>query len=650
MVMQTVRNPTSSTNAALSLTIDRCACQYNIPAGIESVSAARDRLTRIAQQDVPEICGAIVTSLPGDDEAVYRIRHLHLELWMDLQGTSEAEIAQRWGGMLAKAVMQAMQEGSSQQVRRFDSPQGFVTAFLKDLIDGRAWSCWYYEEFRLLQRLAVGAIAVQLLTARPTWLAPVLQELSTTGHTPRLLERWSQDEIEQLWAALGFSPQPMAVPPSQSVVSLLRDLAILWKEVPRSRKPASAARARDRLRIWLAFTEAHPDLVQNPEVASVIHALVDLAALLQTVPDLAPLLLMESGLYPAILRQIATGPVGDALGWLVPLASTNEGRGYLTHLAQMISQMGNSQSPQPEPSSSSARESAKTSPLSLMAQSSPVGSVFLLLPALVESGFWERWQEELGETLARRYLFIVALKALGRERAPMLLGDRVLATFAGLSEPPVADARSPLEADPIELGQTLSPLGSWAIALPEIASRWYSECDRSLTLGTTPHFHVLRDATADCWLAAWPIPDTDSPSAPDTYWSELAIDPAAVRYDLTQPEQEALMAEVLHLQLGQRLGYPWLTPTLDAALSAVASLMLRRTAARLPRFHRSSPAYLARQFLAQPAALQPGTETLTIRLSGGPLSMVLKMASLPETLAVPWLPQPLQFMLPGGLS
>jgi hypothetical protein len=634
----------------MRLTIDRCACQYNIPAGIESVAAARDRLTRIVQHDVPEICGAIVTSLPGDDEAVYRIRHLHLELWIDLQGTSEAEMAQRWGGMLAKAVMQAMQKGSSQQVRRFDSPRQFVTAFLKDLIDGRAWSCWYYEEFRLLQRLAVGEIAVQLLTARPNWIAPVLQELLTTGHTPRLLERWSQDEIEQLWAALGFSLQPMAVPPSQAIMALLRDLAVLWEQVPRSRRPASVARARDRMRVWLVFTEAHPELARNPEVASVIHALVDLAALLQTVPDLAPLLLMESGLYPAILRRIATGPVGDALGWLVPLASTNEGRGYLAHLAQMVSQTVSSQFPEREPSSSSARESAKTSPLGLMAQSSPVGSVFLLMPALVESGFWDRWREELGETTARRYLFIVALKALGRERAPMLLGDRVLATFAGLNEPPVADARSPLDADPIESGQTLSALGSWAIALPDIASRWYPECDRSLTLGATPHLQVLRDATADCWLAAWPIPATTSPTGPDVYGSELAIDPAAVRHDLIQHEKETLTAEVLHLQLGQRLGYPWLTPTLDAALSVVTSLILRRTAARLPRFHRSSPAYLAHQFLAQPAALRPGPAALTIRLSGGPLSMVLKMASLPEILAVPWLPQPLQFTLPGGLS
>ena len=650
MMMQATRTPTPDTDTVMRLTIDRCACQYNIPAGIERVAATRDRLTRVIQHDVPQICGAIVTSLPGDDEAVYRIRYLHLELWVDLQGMAEEEIAQRWGGMLAKTVMQAIRKGSSQQVRRFDSPQGFVTAFLKDLIDDRAWSCWYYEEFRLLQRLAVGAIAVQLLTARPTWLAPILQELSTTGHTPRLLERWSQDEIEQLWAALGFAPQPMTVPSSQAIVVWLRDLTVLWEQVPRSRRPASVARARDRLRLWLAFTEAHPTLAQNPEVASVIHALLDLAALLQTTPELAPLLLMESGLYPAILRRIATGPVGDALGWLVPLASTNEGRGYLAHLAQTINQTVSSQSPEREPSSSSARESAKTSPLNLMAQSSPVGSVFLLMPALVESGFWERWQEELGETIARRYLFIVALKALGRERAPMLLGDRVLATFAGLNEPPVADARSPLEADPIELGQTLSALGSWAIALPEIASRWYPECDRSLTLSTTPHLHVLRDAAADCWLAAWPIPDTDSPLVPDAYWSELAISPAALRHDLIQPAQQALMAEVLHLQLEQRLGYPWLTPTLDAALSAVTSLILRRTAARLPRFHRSSPAYLARQFLAQPASLQPGPVALTIRLSGGPLSMVLKMASLPETLAVPWLPQPLQFTLPGGLS
>ena len=642
-----VRNLTSDIDTSMRLTIDRCACQYNIPNGIESVAAARDCLTRIVERDVPTICGAIVTSLPGDDEAVYRIRHLHLNLWVDLQGMSEAEITQRWGGLLAKAVMQAMQKGSSQQVRRFESPRHFITTFLKDLIDGRAWSCWYYEEFRLLQQLTVGAIAIQLLTARSAWISPILQDLSTTGHTPRLLERWNQGDIEQLWASLGFSPQPMTVLPSQSILGLLGDLSALWKGTPRSRKAVSVARARDRIRVWLAFTETHPNLAQNPEVASMIQALVDLAALLQTMPNLAPLLLMESGLYQAILRQIATGPVGDAVGWLVPLARTDQGRKYLARLAQIAS-AGIDLSIKQQVPISEAHTRASHPVLPTL--SSSVGSVFLLLLALVESGFWERWQHELGESLARRYLFIVALKALGREQAPMLLGDPVLATFAGLSEPPVADARLSLEAETLELGQTLSALGAWTIALPEIAHRWYPANERVLTLGTASNLQVLRDTSAGCWLAAWPILGSDSFSIPDTDWPELSIDPVSVRHNLTQAEQDMLTAEILHLQLGQRLGYPWLTPILDAALSAVTSFILRRTAAQLPRFHQSSPAYIARQFLAQPASIHSDTDLLTVRLSGGPLSMVLSMASLPKTLAVPWLPQPVQFILPGRLD
>lgn len=660
MVIQPARNPKADKVDALHLTIDHCDCQYNIPEGIDSVAAVRDRLTRIVQRDVTQICGAIVTSLPDDDEAVYRIRHLHLELWVDLQGMSEAEIAQRWGGLLAKAVMQAMGKGSSQQVRRFDSPRQFVTAFLKDLIDGRAWSCWYYEEFRVLKRLADRAIAVQLLTPRPDWIVLILQELSTTGHTTRLLERWNQEDIEQLWTALGFLPQPKGIPPPESVVALLNDLSVLENQVPHSRSSAVVARSRDRLRLWLAFAEGHPTLAQNPEVASLVHALVDLAALLLTVSELAPLLLMESELYPAIMRRIATGPTGDVLGWLVPLASTDNGRRYLARLAQVVSA---GISPQmlrvdsldfdeeahtdvQEHQFTSPREDVRTGPLILTALSSPVGSVFLLMPALVESGFWECWREELGEAIARRYLFIVALKALGRERAPMLLGDRVLATFAGLSEPPVADARIPIDPDPADL----NALGSWVYALPEIAARWYPEHERNLTLGMTHNIQVLRDATADCWLAACPISATESSTASEACWSELPIGDRPLHRDLTEAEQEALTAEAVHLQLGQRLGYPWLTPTLDAALSAVTSFILRRTAARLPRFHRSSPAYLARQFLAQPATLHPSPGALTVRLSGGPLSMVLRMASLPENLVVPWLPQPLQFTLPSGLS
>jgi hypothetical protein len=268
-----------------------------------------------------------------------------------------------------------------------------------------------------------------------------------------------------------------------------------------------------------------------------------------------------------------------------------------------------------------------------------VGSLFLLAPAIVELGLWTRWQAEVGEATARDYLFLLALKALGRERAPLYLGDPVLAAFAGLDRSPVADARLPPDPE--------SPPRDWVLNLPEIAARWYPAHDRKLTIGAVAGIRVLRDAKAAWWLAASPCNDPDG-SGLDAAWS-VAIDPDLIRSDQTEAELAMLLSEAEHLQLGSRLGYPWLTPSLDAALSTAASLVLRRVAARLPGLGRTSPSYLARQFLAQPAELKRTAEALTVRLSGGPLAVVLRMAALPEALEVPWLSQPLRLVVAGGL-
>jgi|GEM_PF-5712965 len=649
-----------NSQATLQLAIEQMACRFNLPAGLESPGRVRDRITRIAQHDIPKLCGAALSSLPGDDEAVYRIRHLHLELWVDLQGMSDVDIAQRWSNLLTKAVMQAMYRGSSQQIRRFDSPRQFVAAFLRDLIDGRAWNCWYYDEFRLLQPLPDRTVAAQLLVPRPSWIFPILTDLAATGHTARLIERWGQVEIEQLWEALDFSPQPAATVLSSNISPVLHILAALWPSIPRSGRPSLADRGRDRLRLWLAAVTAQPDWDRAAVPASLIHLLVEVAALLRLYPDFAPLLLMESGLYPAVIQQIATGSMADALGWLIPLSNTADGQACLRQLAEIVgssepfqpSQTPHSPDADPPDTTPAFKDtSERASPTShdstslsaqsslqqrqpLSAQSSAVGSVFLLLPAFVESGLWQHWREEQGEDRARHYLFVLALKALGRERTPLLLGDPMLACFAGLSAPPLADARLPLEAD--------GHREIWMDRLPEIAARWYPAHQRDLAIASTPTLQLLRDAVAAHWLAAQPLSQEETEEDLARRWANLAPEGNSIRRDLTAAERDAIATETAHLQLGQTLGYPWLTPTLDAALSAATSFILRRTAARLPGFTQSSPAYLANQFLAQPATLQPTPTASIVRLSGGPLALVLRMAAFPERLEVPWLSAPVQ--------
>jgi hypothetical protein len=77
---------------------------------------------------------------------------------------------------------------------------------------------------------------------------------------------------------------------------------------------------------------------------------------------------------------------------------------------------------------------------------------------------------------------------------------------------------------------------------------------------------------------------------------------------------------------------------LDRLLGRAAGHVLDRFAAHLPGFAGSSPAYLARNFLAVPARVEAGPDGLCATLGRPPLDVVLAMTGLGRTrLELPWL-------------
>ena len=586
--------------AELAVTVDRLALRLTLPYGLDDPGGARDRVTRIVERDLAAACAGDLVAAP-DDEAIYRIRQLYLQLWINLQGMTDDEIAGRAGRLLARAIEQALRRAESGPVVRFESARHFVTAFLRDLVDRVAWGRWYYAELLPLRALPPEETALTLLTSRPAWIVPILTDLLASGHGEWLIERWRRADVLRLWSALGLPELPAVDGLHQAAEPALDLLAAAWTRAGLSGGTDADARARDRLRLWLALAASSTSsTVTDSALASLVHVLVDLAALVRLDDSLKPLLAMETPLFPAALRRMADGPLADALQWLVPLGASPAGRAIVARAAAV-------------PRRAVGRPAAPH-------ETSEVGGIFLLALGLADLGIWQRWVDQDGEGAARRHLVAVALKALGRERAPLLLGERALATFAGLDETPPADARQPLRAD-------TGPPG-WSGVLPALASTWYPPADRDPVMIETDGLVVLRDMAAGHWLAAAPA-------------SRITLRPDLRPRQASQEERDTVAAETAHLQLGRRLGYSWLTPSLDAALSVVASLALRRLAARLPGFARAGPAYLARQFLAQPARIERGGEVLTVRLAGGPLAVVLDLADLPERLIVPWLDRPL---------
>jgi hypothetical protein len=671
------------------LVIDRLACHINLPGGIEDAASIAGRLERMARSDVAQVCAEHLDW--PDEGTVYRLRHLHLSLWLDKSSISTGKLSRRWGALLATAIMKSIRSGSARDLVRFPSPRHFVTAFLRDIVDGSGWGKWYYEEFNYLRRLPVGSVATQLLATHPAWIHPAMEELERTGHASRLLARMTANDLYRLWAALELplEPTPDLLLGTRIIEqSTLPRLMSLWPSVPLSYGFDRRSRARDRFVMLLAANRVSIAESRGPELASIIHAVVDLIALSRTAPDLAMVMMMRSPLYPQAVQRIASSPVGDALGWLTPMSRTQDGRTMLSALAEAASNIvrprvltngdrsvldpaarddpfpGGTDSAEIITSDSDDDRDHSTQPLDqsgrdsflpasdwnetgtaqprperiLPALTSQVGSIFLLTPALIETRLWDHWLAERGEETARAFIYVLALKALGRSRALLYQSDPTIAAFAGLDRPPGVESRVAVADDGYP--------GAWPDELPKIASRWYPESERDLTMGIAEGLRVLRDNRASYWLAAWPSENERLFDMSSLNYTDPSGQRRMARR-MSDDEQTEFEAEVNHLQLGRHIGYPWLTPSLDAALSIAASLVLRRTAVRLPRMDQSSPSYLATQFLAQPATLRFHAAFDTVELSGGPLGIVLRLAALPEWIRAPWLPRPLSLNLAG---
>lgn len=198
-----------------------------------------------------------------------------------------------------------------------------------------------------------------------------------------------------------------------------------------------------------------------------------------------------------------------------------------------------------------------------------------------------------------------------------------------------------------------SPVGGAALVLPALAGLGYWEAWAAAGIGQASDyvFLVLLKvlgrrravlALGDPLLAA--LAGCPAPPVADARLAP-AVDRGRPEW-AARPRRPADAAEQSHLRLTD-IGFAWLTPSLDAALSDVASAAVRTTSARFGRFADSSLEYLASVFFAQPATFRP--ESNTVAFDGGVLRSVLSLTGLTEVpVQLPWLAAPVRFEIGGS--
>lgn len=426
------------------LIIANLEAKFFLPQGIPDQVAAKQRLDKVAKVRLPAEMNGRLNPPSRDKDAVYRIRDLQLDMWVDLLAMSDAEIAQRWGQLAMRAITQALLRGQASEVVRYDDHAHFVAAFLADLLHGQAWSRWVYDEFLPMKGLPPGRITALLLVARPELLLPAARRLERQGQLTRLLQQLKTADVELIWSrGLGFQAVDGGVIPSDNVA--FRQTISMWRQGVALEQGGLAAEWRNRLRLYLAAALPQPGLAKQPALSRICLHAARLYRL--TVERPSPFvwraLAREEIGGPGPLKALIAGLGGELAPegtWLLASLATAGGRRYLAEImASILPEIAIDEPLMPEtagattPSSQEqmeAGEKANDDKWTWPRQETPrrlvtaFAGLALLLPVIRDMG--------LEELLGKAGLYQLLLCIVGRKMRPLAWGDGAAAWLSAV--------------------------------------------------------------------------------------------------------------------------------------------------------------------------------------------------------------------------
>jgi hypothetical protein len=389
-----------------TVTIDHWRAEYRVPRHHPAPEHLKSRLDDAIGHLAREVLDSALQPLVStQDESVWLIRRLELELTANTAWDQDRTAAS-WARNIARELDRILQAGpDGQNVLRFADGASYLAYFLADLVEGKAWSRWYYRAFEGLRPLPTSVAArTAILRNSPAGFQALLR--LPADLFKRLNETLSSQDARRVLDGLGLGGpeagdwlEPFIRTCQQTIPLALGEehfaLQLFLETSRRLGQPggpglAAVARAAGRLRQLLAVGAG----------ARLVRAL--LAAARGSLADLYT----QAG--PADAERLA------------PLATLPPDQ-----LAVLLVTLSGGQ----------ARATSETRVL-LPRRYTPFGGIFLLLPELdhmplasMLAGFPSLADED--PQAALRLLLLV--RAGGRSRSTLHFGDPVLRDLAGIT-------------------------------------------------------------------------------------------------------------------------------------------------------------------------------------------------------------------------
>jgi hypothetical protein len=627
----------------VTLDLERIASRYLVARGHPAPDQIRSRLDALFESSVPDRCRRLLSQVVDEsDPAVWLIREIELELFLDVGQLDDVVVARVWGERAASAIGERLARGpDGRDVLRFDDRADYVAAFLLDAVQGRAWDRWFYAPFLSLRALPKGALVLSTFTTLNEDAFTLIDRLISRHAAEEVLGTLSGPQADKLHSLLSAGTT------SVGVSAILDDLDIAIREVSLDFRGHSNAIAV--MRLYLALRRSMPRLEFARSLFLASDLLVRLIrgqwppAIRSPSSALTQAHLPESGLPPAgpspnipLRTELQTedwsaeppppktsaGPFrarssqstdvpSTPLETLQPIRSLRPVELFRPREADL------------ERLAAAARYLAGgpegVRDTSARPVHSPFSGVFLLLPFLDELSM-----DVINGNVGLRLL--VLLKCLGTSSALRASSDFGVLTAAGVSGSPDLEGLASIEP------------GSLADAVVMALGRLGRLTTDWLALETAADAVVVRDPAYGEWVhcgLATALPTVSRRVQRATGRSPI-VRPAEELDRQTWPALQRPVAPDLDF-LALPSGLIPLDEAMDHSTSLIASAILRGFARRLPGFEAASARFLSKNFLSGDGSVFVDDNAIKVKLGTVPLQIVLAMAGLVgRTFRYPW--------------
>lgn len=175
---------------------------YRIHAGHAVAPDLALRLDRVLRERLAESYEESLQAAMRDDDAVYVVRHVRVQTSIVVSDrVSDNSLATNWGFHLARAVVRAISNGTSDgNLVRFENQAEYVARFLVAQLKGQDYAEWYFEGFVDLIELDSRSAINQVLLANRDHLPAILGYVHREGELDSLIAKLDPATKQSLWS------------------------------------------------------------------------------------------------------------------------------------------------------------------------------------------------------------------------------------------------------------------------------------------------------------------------------------------------------------------------------------------------------------------------------------------------------------------